>query len=74
MQFIVPRLNKCSLLFYSFFLAALGVPCREGVSRAVAIGGLLSRRVLASHCGIFSCCGAQAIGREGFTSCCTWAP
>ena len=28
----------------------------------------------ASHCGDFSCCGAQALGHAGFSSCGTWAP
>ena len=25
------------------------------------------------HCGGFSCCGAQALGHVGFSSCCSWA-
>ena len=50
------------------FVAAHGLlsSCREQ-------GIPLQDGAWASHCSGFSCCGAQALGHVGFSSCCTWA-
>ena len=42
-------------------------------SRCGERGLLSSCSACASHCGSFFCCGAQALGRPGLSSCCTWA-
>ena len=52
----------------------LGLPSWAGfslveVSRGYSLLGLHE----ASHCGGFSCCGAQALGCESFSSCSLWA-
>ena len=36
-------------------------------------GATLRWGVEASHCGGFSCCGARAVGRTGFSTCGTQA-
>ena len=41
------------------FLTALGPRCYPGFSLVVVSGGLSSWNAQASHCGGFSCCGAQ---------------
>ena len=59
------------LLIFSYagssLLCRLFSSCREQ-------GPLSSRSVGASHCGGFSCCGAQALGLAGFSSCSSQAP
>ena len=52
----------------------------RGLSLVVASGATLRCRVRASHCGGFSCCGAQALGARvsvvaarGVSSCGLWA-
>ena len=46
--------------FFFFFLAASGVCCCARAFSGCCEQGLLF--VVASHCGGFSCCGAQALG------------
>ena len=59
-------------LFIYFFWTVLGLGCREQAFSSCSEQGLLciaGHRLLiavASHCGGFSCCRAQALG--------TWAP
>ena len=47
------------------FLAAPGLRCCVGFSVVEVSGGHSSCGVQASHCGGFSCCGAQALGLVG---------
>ena len=64
------------LFIYLFilFLAALGLRCWLRAFSRFAKRGLLSGYgAWASRCGGLSCCGAQALGRLGFSSCGTWA-
>ena len=53
------------LVLFCLFLAGLGLHCCTGFSLVVANRGCSSCRVQASHCGGFSCCGAQALGHTG---------
>lgn len=54
------------------FMAALGLLCcTRAFSSCGEQGFTLHCRAWASHCGGFSICGAQALGRGGFSSCCT---
>ena len=46
----------------------------RGLSLVVASRGYAGCGARASHCGGFSCRGAQALGCEGVSSCGTWAP
>ena len=41
------------------FMSLLGLPCCPGFSLVAASGATLCRGAWASHCGGFSCCGAQ---------------
>ena len=43
------------------------------LSSCSVLGLLSSDSVRASYCAGFSCCGAQALGRRVFSSCCTKA-
>ena len=65
----VPQINLLLLLLYKFiylFLAALGLHCyARAFSSCGQRGATPHCGVRASHCGGFSCCGAQALG--------TWA-
>ena len=50
-------------------LALLGL-CLLGLGLVVKSRGLLPAcDAWASHCGGFTCCGAQALGSKGFSSC-----
>ena len=64
------------LFIYLFilFLAELGLRCwLLSFSRFAKRGLLSGYGAWASRCGGLSCCGAQALGRLGFSSCGTWA-
>ena len=51
------------------FLVAVGLCCYTQAFSSCSEWGLLpSWSVWASHCGDFSCCGARALGHEGFSS------
>ena len=52
-------------LFFFFFLSLLGLGCCAGFLWLQPVGATLHCGARASHCGGFSCCGAQALG--------TWA-
>ena len=52
-------------LYTCLFLVALGFRCCVGFS-------IIAASVWASHCSGFSCCGAQALGRMGFSNPGTW--
>jgi len=62
----------CFLLFlrftylFAYFLAVVGLSCCTGISLVAA--GRYSCSVWASHCGGFSCCGAQVLGLARFSS------
>ena len=60
--------------FVCLFLAVLGFRCCAGFSVVVARGAplLSSCGAGASHCGVFSCCGARAPGAWA-RSCGSWA-
>ena len=57
-------------------MGVLGLRCCTGFSLVGgegAVAGLLSScSAWASHCGSFSCCRAQALGRSSFSSCGMW--
>ena len=54
---------KESILFIYLFLAALGLQCcARAFSSCSERGATLHCGAWASHCGGFSCCGAQALG------------
>ena len=59
--------------FYSYYLFIFGCAgsswLLELFSSCIERGLLSSCGVRASHCGHFSCCGVQALGRVGFSSC-----
>ena len=59
--------------FYSYYLFIFGCAgsswLLELFSSCSERGLLSSCGVRASHCGHFSCCGVQALGRVGFSSC-----
>ena len=68
------------ILFWILFLKwLLFIICGCAGSLLLCVGLVAARgaplpcAVRASHCGGFSCCGAQALGHAGFSSC-TWAP
>ena len=51
-------------------LGTLGLCCCAGAFSSCSKWGLLSScNAKASHCGGFSCCGAQALGHVDFSSC-----
>ena len=50
-----------------------GLPCYLGFSLVVKRVLLSSCSVWASHCSDFSCWGAWALGRVGFSNCSSWA-
>ena len=56
------------ILFIDLFLAVLGFCGCKGFSLVVVSRGY-SLVVWASHCSGFFCCGAQALGSGGFSSC-----
>ena len=52
----------------------LGLCCCMGFSLVAVSGDCYAAVVCwASHCGGFSCCGAQVLRCTGFSSCGTWA-
>ena len=56
---------------YMYFLAVLGLHCCMSATLIVASGGYSvvgQAPHWASDCHGFSCCGARALGLEGFTS------
>ena len=53
--------NKFILFIYYFWLCWVFVAAR-GLSLVAASGATLCCGARASHCGGFSCCGAQAVG------------
>ena len=55
------------------YLAVMGLLCCLGISRWQRAGLLSGCGVWASNCSGFSCGGAQAFGRAGFSSRGTWA-
>ena len=57
------------IIFIYLFMAVLGLRCCSGFSLDAGEGAILHCGVWASHCGGFSCCRAQALGRAGFSSC-----
>ena len=59
-------------LFIHFCLHWVFVAVR-GLSLVASSGATLHRDAWVSHCGVFSCCGAQALGHVGFSSCGAWA-
>ena len=70
-----PRFMTCSFIhsFFFFLLAALSLCCCTCVlSLEVATGSCSAVAVLKLHCSGLSCCGAQALGRAGFSSCGSW--
>ena len=59
-------------IYSLIFLAVLGVRCCHQTFSSYGKQGLLfSCGAQASHCG-FSCFGARALGRTGFSSCGSW--
>ena len=69
-----PFLSLSLLKTFYLFLAALGLCCCAWAFSTCGEWGPLSRfNALASHCGGFSCCRAQARGLAGFSSCSMWA-
>ena len=60
-----PFLHKNSALFIYLFIWLCWVfVAGRGLSLVVASGAALRCGVQASHCGGFSCCGAQALGAQ----------
>ena len=59
--------------FIYLFLAALSLLLCPGFLYFQRVGATLTCGVRASHCGVFSLCGAQAPEYAGFCSCNTWA-
>ena len=52
-----------NLFYLLFFLAVLGLHCStRAFSSWWCVGAALRCGAQASHCGGFSCCGAQALG------------
>ena len=69
-----PFLSLSLLKTFYLFLAALGLCCCVWAFSTCGEWGPLCRvNALASHCGGFSCCRAQAWGLASFSSCSTWA-
>ena len=61
-QFFPFRFYKFILFFIYLFLAVLGLLAAHFISLVAASGATLRCGAQASHCGGFSCCGAQALG------------
>ena len=71
----------CSLCVFlktnlkSFFFPFAGSLLLLGFFSSFGEQGLLSSCSMgASHCGVFSCCRAQALGSLGCSNCDSWAP
>ena len=60
-------------IYKTLFLTLLGFCCCVGFSLAAESGGYSLVSVWASHCNGVSCCGAQALGYSGFSTCGSWA-
>ena len=63
-HYLLKTLSLTAILLYLFiYLAALGLRCCAWAFSSCGEWGLLFRcGAQASHCGGFSCCGAQALG------------
>ena len=61
--------NEFISCFFFYLLAVLGLCCRVQAFSSFGEQGLLSGcGVTSSHCGCFSCCGAQALRARGLSS------
>ena len=59
---------------YILLLVVLALRCCTWAFSSCGEWGLISScSALASHCGGFSCCRAQALGHRDFSSCSIWA-
>ena len=65
-------MQSLKLFIYSFCLHWVFVAVR-GLSLVASSGATLHCDVWVSHCGVFSCCKAQALRHAGFDSCSMWA-
>ena len=72
---ILYQLSHQGLFYFTYlFSAVLGLPRCLGFSLVAASRGYASlRQARASHCSCLSCCGVQALGCLGFSSCGSWA-
>ena len=63
-----------SFFIYFYFWLRWVFVAAHGLTLVAASGGATLRcGALASHCSGLSCCGSQALGHAGFSSCGAWA-